>query len=161
MAWVPGASSSARSQNSRLAYLLAYLLAYIHTYIHTYIVQSISCILVNLSGTKQELFFFHQLSPGSCFWMPHGMCVCMYVWAHVISMTAVNVLHTYIHTYINLGARIYNKLCDFIRKQYWKRGYQEVCMCMYICMYVCMYFLSYGCMCSRWLVCLLMSGYHS
>ena len=23
-------------------------------------------------GTKQELFFFHQLSPGSCFWMPHG-----------------------------------------------------------------------------------------
>jgi threonyl-tRNA synthetase len=24
------------------------------------------------------------------------------------------------------GARVYNKLCDFIRKQYWKRGYQEV-----------------------------------
>lgn len=23
-------------------------------------------------GNKQELFFFHQLSPGSCFWMPHG-----------------------------------------------------------------------------------------
>mmetsp|Transcript_38108 Transcript_38108/g.38795 ORF Transcript_38108/g.38795 Transcript_38108/m.38795 type:complete len:784 (+) Transcript_38108:192-2543(+) len=23
-------------------------------------------------GTKQELFFFHQLSPGSCFWLPHG-----------------------------------------------------------------------------------------
>lgn len=48
-----------------------------------------------LLGTKQELFFFHTLSPGSCFWMPHG-------------------------------ARVYNKLCDFIRKQYWKRGYQEV-----------------------------------
>lgn len=25
-----------------------------------------------LLGTKQELFFFHQLSPGSCFWLPHG-----------------------------------------------------------------------------------------
>lgn len=48
-----------------------------------------------LLGTKQELFFFHQLSPGSCFWMPHG-------------------------------ARIYNKLCDFIKKQYWERGYEEV-----------------------------------
>ena len=48
-----------------------------------------------LLGNKQELFFFHTLSPGSCFWMPHG-------------------------------ARIYNKLCDFIRKQYWSRGYEEV-----------------------------------
>lgn len=48
-----------------------------------------------LLGTKQELFFFHNLSPGSAFWMPHG-------------------------------ARVYNKLCDFIRKEYWKRGYEEV-----------------------------------
>ena len=46
-------------------------------------------------GTKQELFFFHNLSPGSCFWLPHG-------------------------------ARVYNKLMDFIRGQYWKRGYEEV-----------------------------------
>lgn len=23
-------------------------------------------------GTQQDLFFFHQLSPGSCFFMPHG-----------------------------------------------------------------------------------------
>ena len=23
-------------------------------------------------GSKQELFFFHNLSPGSCFWLPHG-----------------------------------------------------------------------------------------
>lgn len=46
-------------------------------------------------GTRQELFFFHQLSPGSCFWLPHG-------------------------------ARVYNKLCDFIRAQYWKRGFEEV-----------------------------------
>ena len=46
-------------------------------------------------GSKQELFFFHNLSPGSAFWLPHG-------------------------------ARIYNKLMDFIRGQYWKRGYEEV-----------------------------------
>lgn len=25
-----------------------------------------------LVGTQQDLFFFHQLSPGSCFFMPHG-----------------------------------------------------------------------------------------
>jgi threonyl-tRNA synthetase len=48
-----------------------------------------------LLGQKQELFFFHQLSPGSAFWLPHG-------------------------------ARIYNKLCEFIKKQYWERGYEEV-----------------------------------
>ena len=46
-------------------------------------------------GTAQELFFFHELSPGSCFFMPHG-------------------------------ARIYNKLVDYIKTEYWTRGYQEV-----------------------------------
>eukprot|EP00505_MAST-04D_sp_SCG-Rhode-Island_P004505 Stramenopile-MAST_4_protein_4505 len=46
-------------------------------------------------GTQQELFFFHDLSPGSCFFMPHG-------------------------------ARIYNKLVDFIKAEYWQRGYMEV-----------------------------------
>uniref|UniRef100_A0A7S2SGE3 Probable threonine--tRNA ligase, cytoplasmic n=1 Tax=Rhizochromulina marina TaxID=1034831 RepID=A0A7S2SGE3_9STRA len=46
-------------------------------------------------GTAQKLFFFHPLSPGSAFWLPHG-------------------------------ARIYNTLIDFIKKQYWKRGYTEV-----------------------------------
>lgn len=46
-------------------------------------------------GTKQELFFFHGLSPGSAFWLPHG-------------------------------ARVYNKLVEFIKKQYWERGYEEV-----------------------------------
>lgn len=25
-----------------------------------------------LVGGKQELFFFHNLSPGSAFWLPHG-----------------------------------------------------------------------------------------
>ncbi|KAL7146381.1 hypothetical protein ABFS83_06G037100 [Erythranthe nasuta] len=44
---------------------------------------------------KQELFFFHPLSPGSCFFLPHG-------------------------------ARVCNKLLEFIRSQYWKRGYEEV-----------------------------------
>lgn len=44
---------------------------------------------------KQELFFFHPLSPGSCFFLPHG-------------------------------ARVCNKLLEFIRNQYWKRGYEEV-----------------------------------
>ncbi|KAL6839149.1 hypothetical protein ACP4OV_031040 [Aristida adscensionis] len=46
-------------------------------------------------GQTQELFFFHQLSPGSCFFLPHG-------------------------------ARIYNKLMDFMRQQYRDRGYEEV-----------------------------------
>ncbi|CAN4094731.1 unnamed protein product [Withania somnifera] len=44
---------------------------------------------------KQELFFFHPLSSGSCFFLPHG-------------------------------ARICNKLLEFIKSQYWKRGYEEV-----------------------------------
>eukprot|EP00286_Rhodomonas_abbreviata_P023657 CAMPEP_0181315692 /NCGR_PEP_ID=MMETSP1101-20121128/15509_1 /TAXON_ID=46948 /ORGANISM="Rhodomonas abbreviata, Strain Caron Lab Isolate" /LENGTH=691 /DNA_ID=CAMNT_0023422913 /DNA_START=22 /DNA_END=2097 /DNA_ORIENTATION=+ len=46
-------------------------------------------------GPQQELFFFHELSPGSAFWLPHG-------------------------------TRIYNKLCEFIRTEYFKRNYQEV-----------------------------------
>jgi len=46
-------------------------------------------------GTQQELFFFHELSPGSCFFQPKG-------------------------------AHIYNKLVDFIKDEYWKRGFQEV-----------------------------------
>eukprot|EP00535_Pseudo-nitzschia_heimii_P013128 CAMPEP_0197197968 /NCGR_PEP_ID=MMETSP1423-20130617/33131_1 /TAXON_ID=476441 /ORGANISM="Pseudo-nitzschia heimii, Strain UNC1101" /LENGTH=763 /DNA_ID=CAMNT_0042651797 /DNA_START=175 /DNA_END=2466 /DNA_ORIENTATION=+ len=46
-------------------------------------------------ANKQELIFFHDLSPGSAFWLPHG-------------------------------TRIYNKLVDFIKGEYWKRGYQEV-----------------------------------
>jgi threonyl-tRNA synthetase len=46
-------------------------------------------------GTKQELFFFHELSPGSCFFLPHG-------------------------------TRIYNRLMEYIKRQYVKRGYHEV-----------------------------------
>jgi len=46
-------------------------------------------------ATKQELVFFHDLSPGSAFWLPHG-------------------------------TRIYNRLVNFIKDQYWVRGYHEV-----------------------------------
>ncbi|CAH1997183.1 unnamed protein product [Acanthoscelides obtectus] len=46
-------------------------------------------------GKEQELFFFHELSPGSCFFQPRG-------------------------------AHIYNTLIDFIKKEYRKRGFQEV-----------------------------------
>ncbi|CAG8562565.1 4547_t:CDS:10 [Paraglomus brasilianum] len=46
-------------------------------------------------GKDQELYFFHELSPGSCFFLPHG-------------------------------ARIYNTLVEFIKEEYWKRGYTEV-----------------------------------
>jgi len=46
-------------------------------------------------GVQQELLFFDDLSPGSCFFLPHG-------------------------------TRIYNRLCDMIRKEYFARNYQEV-----------------------------------
>lgn len=46
-------------------------------------------------GREQELFFFNELSPGSCFFQPRG-------------------------------AHIYNKLVEFIKLQYRKRGFQEV-----------------------------------
>jgi threonyl-tRNA synthetase len=46
-------------------------------------------------GKEQDLFFFNDVSPGSCFWTP-------------------------------LGARIHQKLQDFIRAEYRIRGYQEV-----------------------------------
>lgn len=48
-----------------------------------------------LVGRNQELFFFHELSPGSCFFLPHG-------------------------------ARIYNRLLEFMRAEYRKRGFTEV-----------------------------------
>ncbi|KAL4613200.1 hypothetical protein GN956_G22273 [Arapaima gigas] len=46
-------------------------------------------------GKEQELFFFHDLSPGSCFFLPRG-------------------------------AYIYNTLTDFIKEEYYRRGFQEV-----------------------------------
>jgi threonyl-tRNA synthetase len=48
-----------------------------------------------LLGVKQSLFFFNPISPGSCFFQPHG-------------------------------ARLYNTLVNFIKQQYWLRGYDEV-----------------------------------
>ena len=46
-------------------------------------------------GRQQELFGFHEVSPGSAFWLPHG-------------------------------ARIYNSLVEFQRRQYRRRGFDEV-----------------------------------
>merc|ERR1712002_1263306 len=46
-------------------------------------------------GIQQDLFFFHELSPGSCFFQPKG-------------------------------AHIYNKLLEFMKEEYWRRGFQEV-----------------------------------
>ena len=46
-------------------------------------------------GPAQGLFFMHDLTPGSAFFLPHG-------------------------------TRIYNTLVDFIKKEYWRRGYDEV-----------------------------------
>lgn len=46
-------------------------------------------------GKQQQLFSFHEVSPGSAFWLPHG-------------------------------ARIYNALVEFQRKQYRRRGFEEV-----------------------------------
>jgi threonyl-tRNA synthetase len=44
---------------------------------------------------QQQLVMFHDLSPGSAFWLPYG-------------------------------TRIYNKLIDFIKGFYWKKGYDEI-----------------------------------
>jgi len=46
-------------------------------------------------GVEQQLLFFDELSPGSCFFLPHG-------------------------------CRLYNRLMQTIREQYWMRGYDEV-----------------------------------
>eukprot|EP00461_Guttulinopsis_vulgaris_P001276 UN01276 len=46
-------------------------------------------------GKEQHLFMFHNFSPGSPFWLPHG-------------------------------TRVYNKLVDYLREEYKKRGYNEV-----------------------------------
>lgn len=46
-------------------------------------------------GAAQELFFFHSLSPGSCFFLPPG-------------------------------ARVFNTLIEFMRRLYWKYGFEEV-----------------------------------
>lgn len=46
-------------------------------------------------GKELDLFFFHEYSPGSCFFLPNG-------------------------------THIYNKLMDFIRTEYLKRGFSEV-----------------------------------
>lgn len=47
------------------------------------------------TGTRQGLWMFNDLTPGSCFWYPRG-------------------------------ARVYNRLMDFMRQQYRTRGFEEV-----------------------------------
>jgi len=51
--------------------------------------------LLTMLARLQELFFFDELSPGSCFFLP-------------------------------LGGRLYSKLTEVIKEQYWIRGYDEV-----------------------------------
>jgi len=46
-------------------------------------------------GQEQDLFFFHEMTPGSCFFLPKG-------------------------------AHIYNTLVNYIKSEYWKRGFKEV-----------------------------------
>lgn len=46
-------------------------------------------------GIEQELYYFDELSPGSCFFLPHG-------------------------------TRIHKKLKQYIEKEYWNRGFEEV-----------------------------------
>lgn len=46
-------------------------------------------------GKELNLYFFHEYSPGSCFWLPDGVV-------------------------------IYNRLMEFLRKEYIKRGFKEV-----------------------------------
>ena len=52
-------------------------------------------LIIRIESIPQELFFFDDLSPGSCFFLPHG-------------------------------CRLYNRLMEVIREQYWRRGYSEV-----------------------------------
>lgn len=67
-------------------------------WVNTWGFRAITTVFGNLAFlflSFQDLFFFHELSPGSCFFQPKG-------------------------------AHIYNKLVEFIREEYWKRGFQEV-----------------------------------
>ena len=58
--------------------------------------EQINEIPLNIKiATDQELFFFHEYSPGSCYWLPNG-------------------------------TKIYNKLMNFMKDEYFKRGFQEV-----------------------------------
>ena len=58
--------------------------------------QAVTQVPLNIKiAQEQELFFFSEYSPGSCFWLPNGTI-------------------------------IYNKLMDFIKDEYFKRGFKEV-----------------------------------
>lgn len=80
-------------------------------------------------GKAQELFFFHELryilllyvSSFSCFhisWQHFWLMVNCWLYLQLCSPGSC--------FFLPRGARIYNKLMDFMRQQYRDRGYQEV-----------------------------------
>ncbi|KAI5623761.1 threonine--tRNA ligase, cytoplasmic, partial [Silurus asotus] len=87
-------------------------------------------------GKDQELFFFHDLSPGSCFFLPRGA----YIYNTLTEFIRVNLLHTFIcyHLYAlrntvpaSDGQILGYAVCVlhdvlFFCEEYWRRGFQEV-----------------------------------
>ncbi|CAH8388575.1 unnamed protein product [Eruca vesicaria subsp. sativa] len=71
-----------------------------------------------LLGQKQELFFCHALRFFQCYSTMFSS----------LSFTTHNTLIFSPGSYFFLphGTRVYNKLMEFIKEQYWKRGYKEV-----------------------------------
>jgi hypothetical protein len=55
-----------------------------------------------LLGTKQELFFFHTLSPGSAFWMPHGARVYFILYVCLDSYIMIVLLSRFIISCVSL-----------------------------------------------------------
>ena len=67
---------------------------------------------------EQELFFFHELSPGSCFFLPRGA----HIYNTLISFIKVRVCERYACRlspgscfFLPRGAHIYNTLISFIK----------------------------------------------
>lgn len=60
---------------------------------------------------EQELFFFNELSPGSCFWLPHGTRI-------------YNALVELIRVSTWTPGRCHG-LTGHLQGEYYKRGYQE------------------------------------
>lgn len=72
-----------------------------------------------LLGTKQELFFCHPLRYEILVKVPLLLF-------YVVLMHITMYFSPGSWFFLPYGARIYNKLVDFIKAQYRKRGYQEV-----------------------------------
>ena len=73
-----------------------------------------------LLGTKQELFFCHPLRYSMAWYTWFAFC------GHDCSWWSFVIFSPGSWFFLPQGARIYNKLVDFIRSQYRERGYQEV-----------------------------------